>query len=59
MRVFLHLCTHSHLPTLDFLTLGHLSSLHMTKDLSFHWFMTRSSSAMYAAGAMCIPLLMA
>ena len=36
MRVFLHPPTHSHLPTLNSPTLGHLSSLHRTKDLSSH-----------------------
>jgi hypothetical protein len=59
MRVYLHLPTHSHLPTLDSPTLGHLSSLHRTKDLSSHWCMTRPSSATCAAGAMCTPWLMA
>jgi hypothetical protein len=39
--------------------MGHLSSLHRTKDLSSHWCLTRSSSATYAAGAMCTPWLMA
>jgi hypothetical protein len=29
--------THSHLPILNFPTLGYLSSLHRTKDLSSHW----------------------
>ena len=33
MRVYLHLPTHSHLPALDSPTLGHLLSLHRTKDL--------------------------
>jgi hypothetical protein len=51
--------THSHLPALDYSpTLGHLSNLHRTKDLSSHWCMTRPSSATYAAGAICTPLLM-
>ena len=36
LRVFLHLLTHSHLPTLNSSTLGHLSNLHRTKDLSSH-----------------------
>ena len=36
MKVFLHPSTHSHLPALDSPTLGHLSSLHRTKDLSSH-----------------------
>jgi hypothetical protein len=57
MRVFLHSPTHSHLPTLNLPTLGHLSCLHRTKDLSSHWCMTRPSSATYAAGAMCTPWL--
>jgi hypothetical protein len=35
-RVFFHPPTHSHLPALDSPTLGHLSSLHRTKDLSSH-----------------------
>jgi hypothetical protein len=48
--------THSHLTALDSPTLGLLLSLHRTKDLSSHWCLTRPSSA---AGAMCIPLLMA
>jgi hypothetical protein len=46
-------------PTLVSPTLGHLSSIHRTKDLSFHWCMTRPSSATYAARGMCTPLLMA
>jgi hypothetical protein len=54
-----HPPTHSYLPALNSPTLGHLSSLHRTKDLSSHWDMARPSSAGYAAGAMCIPLLMA
>ena len=54
MRVFLHTHPHSHLPTLDSPTLGHLSSLHRTKDLP-----PRPSSATYVAGAMCAPWLMA
>jgi hypothetical protein len=33
MRALLHLPIHSHLPTLSSPTLGHLSSLHRTKDL--------------------------
>ena len=37
-------------PSPQFPTLGHLLSLHRTKDLSFHWYMTRPSSATYAAG---------
>jgi hypothetical protein len=36
MRVFLHPPTHSHLPALGSPTLGHLRSLHRTKDLSSH-----------------------
>ena len=48
--------THSHLPTFDSPTLGHLLSFHRTKDLSSHWCMTRPSSATYAAGATCTPL---
>jgi hypothetical protein len=59
MRVFLHPPTHTHLSALHFTTLGHLSSLHRTKDLFSHQCLTRPSSATYAAGAMCIPLLMA
>jgi hypothetical protein len=59
MRGFLHSPTHSHLPILDSPTLGHLWSLHRTKDLSFHWCLTRPSSAAYATGAMCTPLLVA
>jgi hypothetical protein len=47
------------LPTLSSPALGYLSSLHRTKDLSSHWCLTRPSSATYAAGAMCSPLLMA
>jgi hypothetical protein len=58
MRVFLHPLTHSYLPTLNSPTLGHLSSLHRTKDLSSHWCLTRPSSATYAAGAMYTPWLM-
>jgi hypothetical protein len=34
MMGFLH--SHTHLPALSSPTLGHLSSLHKTKDLSFH-----------------------
>ena len=59
MRVFLHPLTHSHLPALNSPTLGHLLSLHRTKDLSFRCCLIRPSSATYAAGAMCTPLLMA
>ena len=51
--------TPTHLLTLDSFALGHLSSLHRTKDLSFHLCMTRPSSATYAAGPMCTPFLMA
>jgi hypothetical protein len=36
MRVFFHLPTHSHLPAPSSPTLGYLSSLHRTKDLSSH-----------------------
>ena len=36
MKVFLYTLAHSHLPVLDSPTLGHLSSLHRTKDLSSH-----------------------
>ena len=36
MRVFLHSPTHSHLPALDSHTLGYISSLQRTKDLSSH-----------------------
>jgi hypothetical protein len=36
MKVFQHPPTHSHLSTLSSPTLGHLSSLHRTKDLSFY-----------------------
>ena len=36
MRVFHNPPTHSYLPTLDSLTLGHLSSFHRTKDLPSH-----------------------
>ena len=36
VRVFLHPSAHSHLSILNSLTLGHLSSLHRTKDLSSH-----------------------
>jgi hypothetical protein len=46
-------------PALDSPTLGHLSSLHRTKDMSSHWCLTRLSSYTYASGAMCTPLLMA
>jgi hypothetical protein len=56
MRLFLHPPVHSHLPALDSPILGHLSSFHRTKDFSFHWCMTRSSSATYAAGVMCTHL---
>ena len=59
MRVFLHLSTHSHLPTLNSPILEHLSCLHRTKDISSHWCMTRPSSTTGSAGAMCTPLLMA
>jgi hypothetical protein len=45
--------TNSHLPTLDSPILGHLWSLHRTKNLSSHWCTKRTSSATYAAGAMC------
>jgi hypothetical protein len=45
--------THSHLPTLNSSIVGHLSSLHKTRDLSFYWCLTRLSSATYAAGATC------
>ena len=55
MRVFLHPPIHSNLTVLDFPILGHLSSLHRTKDLSFHWCLTRPSSATYAALAKCTP----
>jgi hypothetical protein len=58
MRVFLYPPNYSHLPALSCPTLGHLSSLHRTKDFS-HWCMTRPSSATYAAGAICTPWLMA
>jgi hypothetical protein len=34
MRVFLHPPTHSHFPTIDSPTLGHLLSLHRTKGPS-------------------------
>jgi hypothetical protein len=54
-----HPPTHSHLPAFDSPTLGHLTSLHRTKDLSSHWCMTRPSFTTYAAGAMCTPLLVA
>jgi hypothetical protein len=36
MGVFLHPPTCSHLPILDSPRLGHLLSLHRTKDRSFH-----------------------
>ena len=36
MRVFLHPSIHYNVPSLDFPMLGHLSSHHRTKDLSFH-----------------------
>jgi hypothetical protein len=49
--------THSCLPILHSPTLGHLSSLHRTKNLSSQWCLTRPSSATCAAGAMCIPRL--
>ena len=58
LKVSLHPSTHSHLPTLNSPTLGHLSSLHRTKDLSFHRCLTRPSSATYATRAMCTPLSM-
>jgi hypothetical protein len=40
-------------------TLGRLSNLYRSKDLFFHWCMAWSSSATYAARAMCTPWLMA
>jgi hypothetical protein len=46
--------THSYLPALRSLTLGHLLRLHRTKDTPPPC-MTRPSSATYAAGAMCSP----
>jgi hypothetical protein len=53
MRVFVLPPTYPLPPyTLDSPILGHFSSLHSTKDLYFHWCMTRPSSATYAAGAM-------
>ena len=42
-----------HIPALDSPTLGHLFSLHRTKDLSFHWCMTRLSCATYAGILLC------
>jgi hypothetical protein len=59
VRVFLHPSTHSHLLALSSPILGHLLSLHRTKDLSFHWCMARPSSTTYATGVMCTPFLMA
>jgi hypothetical protein len=56
---FLHLPTHSCLPALNSPTLGHLLSLHRTKDLSSHWCLIRPSSTTYAAGAMCTLWLVA
>jgi hypothetical protein len=55
MRVFFHSPSHS----LNSPILGHLLSLQRTKDLSFHWFTIRTSSATYGTGAMCTSLLMA
>jgi hypothetical protein len=55
MRVFLYPLNHSRPSALDSPTMGHLSSLYRTKDLSFHWCLTRPSSATYAAGA-CVLL---
>ena len=52
MRMFLHSPTHSHLPVFNSTILGHLSSLHRTKDLSSHWWPIRPSSATYASWAM-------
>jgi hypothetical protein len=46
-------------PCPQFPTLGHLLSLHRTKDLSSHWCITRPSSATYASGAKCTSFLMA
>ena len=55
MRVFL--CSpHMHLPILNFPTLGHLSSLHGTKELSC---LTKQLSPIYEAGAMHTTFLMA
>jgi hypothetical protein len=42
-------------PTLDSPTLEHLQSLLRTNDLSYHWCMTRPSSAIYATSAVCTP----
>jgi hypothetical protein len=38
---YTHPPTHSHLPTLNSSTLGHLYLFHRTKDLSSHWCMTK------------------
>ena len=51
----IHLLTPSSLPWHS-PTLGH-SALHRTKGFSSHWYMTRPSSATYAAGTICTPLL--
>jgi hypothetical protein len=44
MRVFQYPPTHTHLSALSAPILGHLSSIHRTKDLSSHWCLTRPSS---------------
>jgi hypothetical protein len=44
-----HQTTHSHIPVLEFPYTG-ASSLHKTKGLSSHCYLTRPSSGTYAAG---------
>jgi hypothetical protein len=56
-RVFLYSPTHWHLPALPFRYTGALD-LYRTKDLSFHWYPTRPSSAKYVARTMSAPLPM-
>jgi hypothetical protein len=60
MRMFPYSPTHSRLPTLKYPYIGTLI-LHRSKGLSSHWYSTRPSSAIYAAGAMspsmCTPWL--
>jgi hypothetical protein len=59
MMMFLYPPIHYHIPAPNSPTVGHLSGIHRTKDLSSQWCTTRQPSATYAAGAMCTPLLMA
>ena len=48
-------CENSCLLVLNSPTLGHLSNLPRTKDLSSHWCLPRPSSATYSARPMCTP----